>query len=142
MTTTTTTTSHAGHHALTPATGIALFDRWTALWNGDFSDPEAFLAPGFRIRFANDPERGAVTDAVQGPAGIVGLISAFREEKPGLRFTVDGTPVVDGEPGRAACRWYVTLPDGSQKSGIDLLEVVDGRIATVWSVTGARRFAD
>ncbi|MCC5475973.1 nuclear transport factor 2 family protein [Streptomyces barringtoniae] len=127
---------------LTPATGIALFDRWTALWNGDFSDPEAFLAPGFRIRFGNDPERGATTDAVHGPAGILRLVAAFREEKPGLRFTVDGTPVVDGESGRAACCWYVTLPDGVQKSGIDLLEVTDGRIATVWSVTGLRRFAN
>ncbi|MGJ5751145.1 SnoaL-like protein [Streptomyces puniciscabiei] len=127
--------------ALTPATGIALFDRWTALWNGDFSDPEAFLAPGFRIRFGNDPERGAATDEVYGPAGIVGLVSAFRDERPGLRYTVDGTPTVDGALGRVACCWYVTQADGTQKSGIDLLEVVDGRIATVWSVTGLRRFA-
>ncbi|AKJ13470.1 hypothetical protein ABB07_26595 [Streptomyces incarnatus] len=128
--------------ALTPATGIALFDRWTALWNGDLSGPEAFLAPGFRIRFANDPDRGADTDAVHGPAGIVGLVSAFREERPGLRYAVDGTPTVDGTLGRVACCWYVTLPDGGQKSGIDLLEVVDGRISAVWSVTGLRRFAD
>ncbi|MGW2643614.1 nuclear transport factor 2 family protein [Streptomyces sp. NPDC001393] len=127
---------------LTPAAGTALCDRWTALWNGDFGDPEAFLAPGFRIRFANDPDRGAVTDEVSGPAGMVGLVSAFREEKPGLRFTVDGSPTVDGEQGRVACCWYVTLADGAQKSGIDLLEVVDGRISAVWSVTGLRRFAD
>ncbi|MQY32835.1 hypothetical protein SRB17_07940 [Streptomyces sp. RB17] len=128
--------------ALTRAAGIALFDRWTALWNGDLSDPEAFLAPGFRIHFGNDPERGAVMDEVYGPAGMAGLVSAFREEKPGLRFFVDGTPTVDGALGRTACCWYVTLPDGAQKSGIDLLEVVDGRITTVWSVTGLRRFAD
>lgn len=134
MTTTTT--------PLNPATGIALFDRWTALWNGDLSDPESFLAPDFRIRFANDPDRGAVTDEVYGPAGIVGLVSAFREERPGLRYAVDGTPLVDGALGRVACCWYVTLADGAQKSGIDLLEVADGRIAAVWSVTGVRRFAD
>ncbi|MEU6771482.1 nuclear transport factor 2 family protein [Streptomyces sp. NPDC046759] len=138
---TSTSTQPAAGATLTRAAGIALFDRWTALWNGDFSDPESFLAPGFRICFGNDPERGAVTDAVRGPAGIAGLVAAFREEKPGLRFTVDGTPLVDAGPGQAACRWYVTLPDGAQKSGIDLLEVVDGRIAVVWSVTGPRRFA-
>jgi SnoaL-like domain len=137
-----TTTSHTSHSTLTTETGIALFDRWTQLWNGDFSAPEAFLAPGFRIRFGNDPDRGAVTDEVHGPAGIVGLVSAFREQKPGLRYAVDGTPTVDGELGRVACCWYVTLADGVQKSGIDLLEVEDGRIATVWSVTGLRRFAD
>ncbi|MGV4987994.1 nuclear transport factor 2 family protein [Streptomyces sp. NRAIS4] len=136
-----TPTSTSTPALISQATGIALFDRWTALWNGDLSDPETFLAPGFRIRFANDPERGAVTDEVHGPAGIVGLVSDFREEKPGLRYAVDGTPLVDGELGRVACCWYVTLADGTQKSGIDLLEVVDGRIATVWSVTGLRRFA-
>ncbi|OLZ69424.1 hypothetical protein AV521_18040 [Streptomyces sp. IMTB 2501] len=139
---TTTTRQATAAHTLTTTAGIALFDRWTALWNGDFSDPEAFLAPGFRIRFANEPGRGAATDAVHGPAGIVGMISDFREEKPGLVFSVDGTPLADAGLGRAACCWYVTGTDGVQKSGIDLLEVVDGRIATVWSVTGLRRFAD
>lgn len=137
-----TTTEQIAPVPLSPATGSALFDRWTALWNGDLSDPEAFLAPGFRIRFANDPVRGAVTDEVHGPAGIVGLVSGFREEKPGLVYAVDGTPLVDSALGQVACCWYVTLADGVQKSGIDLLEVVGGRIAAVRSVTGLRRFAD
>lgn len=122
-------------------TGIALFDRWTALWNGDFSDPETFLAPDFRIRFGNDPDN-AETDKIQGPQGIVDYISAFRTAKPGQHYTVDGTPMVDTHLDRVASRWYVTLADGVQKSGIDLFEVADGRIATVWSVTGLRRFAD
>ncbi|MFI9253204.1 nuclear transport factor 2 family protein [Streptomyces sp. NPDC053069] len=136
-----TTTSHTSHRTLTTATGIALFDRWTALWNGDLSDPEAFLAPGFRVRFGNDPANAA-TDEVRGPAGMAAYVRTFRADKPGLRFAVDGTPLVDTGPGRVACCWYVTFADGAQKSGIDLLEVVDGRIATVWSVTGLRRFAD
>ncbi|MEU1402338.1 nuclear transport factor 2 family protein [Streptomyces sp. NPDC005728] len=135
MTTTPLTTG-----TLTPATGIALFDRWTALWNGDLSDPEAFLAPAFRIRFGNDPENAA-TDEIHGPAGIASYVSDFRIRKPGLRYAVEGTPLVDGGLGQVASRWYVTGPDGAQKSGIDMLEVVDGRIATVWSVTGLRRFA-
>ncbi|MEU5531876.1 nuclear transport factor 2 family protein [Streptomyces sp. NPDC020362] len=126
--------------ALAPATGIALFDRWTALWNGDFAAPEAFLAPGFRIRFGNDPQ-DAATDEIHGPAGIVSYVCDFRTRRPGLRYAVEGTPMVDGALGQVASRWYVTLPDGGHKSGIDLLEVEDGRIATVWSVTGLRRFA-
>ncbi|MEU5592476.1 nuclear transport factor 2 family protein [Streptomyces sp. NPDC020298] len=138
----TATGTPAAADTLTPAAATALFDRWTALWNGDFTDPERFLAPDFRIRFGNDPERGAETDAVAGPQGIVDLVAAFRDANPGLRFTVDGTPLADRGLGRTACAWYVTFPDGTQKSGIDLLEVVAGRIATVWSVTGARRFAD
>ncbi|MEV6838701.1 nuclear transport factor 2 family protein [Streptomyces sp. NPDC051133] len=135
-----TSTTHTAT-TLTTDTGIALFDRWTALWNGDFGDPEAFLAPGFRIRFGNDPANAA-TDEVRGPAGITDYVRAFREARPGLRYTADGTPAVDSATGRVACGWYVTLADGVQKSGIDLLDVADGRIRTVWSVTGLRRFAD
>ncbi|KUN05101.1 hypothetical protein AQI95_16485 [Streptomyces yokosukanensis] len=137
-----TTTQPTTGIPLTPATGIALFERWTALWNGDFSDPEAFLAPGFRIRFANAPERAAVTDAVHGAAGIVGLISDFRAQQPALVYTVDGTALVDAGLGQVACRWYVTQADGTCKSGIDQFQVVDGRISAVWSVSGLRRFAD
>jgi hypothetical protein len=44
--------------------------------------------------------------------------------------------------GGAACGWYATGPDGAQKSGIELIEVVKGRIAAAWSVTGMRRFPD
>ncbi|MFF7751148.1 nuclear transport factor 2 family protein [Streptomyces sp. NPDC007971] len=140
MTTAPLTNGNVTTGTLAPATGIALFDRWTALWNGDFGDPEAFLAPGFFIRFGNDPQNAA-TDEIHGPAGIVSYVSDFRARRPGLRYAVEGTPMVDGALGQVASRWNVTLPDGVAKSGIDLLEVVDGRIATVWSVTGLRRFA-
>lgn len=130
---------------LTPAAGIALFDRWTALWNGDLSEPERFLAPGFRIRFGNSPEQAEETDSIRGPQVIVDRVAAFRAARPGLRYTVDGTPLVDTVQGTVASRWYVSgesAADGAaERSGIDLFEVVDGRIATVWSVTGLRRFA-
>ncbi|MEU6254105.1 nuclear transport factor 2 family protein [Streptomyces sp. NPDC047043] len=132
--------SHTASDILTPATGLALFDRWTALWNGDFSDPDGFLAPDFRIRFAGNPE-GSDTDSLHGPSGIVDLIARHRAESPGRRYAAEGTPLVDPVLGRVACCWYVTREDGTQKSGIDLFEVVRGRIATVWSVTGLRRFA-
>lgn len=131
-----------GTDTLTPAAATALFDRWTALWNGDLTDPERFLAPGFRIRFGNDPQRAAETDTVAGPQGMADFIAAFRAANPGLHFTVDGTPLADPGLGRTACCWYVSYPDGSQKSGIDLIEVAAGRISAVWSVTGLRRFAD
>jgi ketosteroid isomerase-like protein len=129
---------------LTPASGIALFERWTALWNGDLSDPERFLAPDFRIRFGNSPDK-ADTDTLHGPQAIVDYVADFRGAVPGARFAVDGTPLVDTGQGGVASRWYVTLPDDSgdtvEKSGIDLFQVREGRIVSVWSVTGLRRFA-
>ena len=133
--------SHTASDTLTPATGFALFERWTALWNGDFSDPESFLASDFRIRFASNPEGSPDTDSLRGPSGIVDLIARHRAESPGRRYAAEGTPLVDPVLGQVASCWYVTREDGTQKSGIDLFEVVQGRIATVWSVTGLRRFA-
>ncbi|GGN56963.1 hypothetical protein GCM10011579_018740 [Streptomyces albiflavescens] len=130
--------------ALTPATGIALFERWTALWNGDLTEPERFLAPNFRIRFGNDPDK-ADTDTLHGPQAIVDYVAAFRASLPGHRYAVEGTPLVDAGQGSVASRWYVTRRDESgitmAKSGIDLFQVEEGRIVTVWSVTGLRRFA-
>ncbi|WP_406168438.1 nuclear transport factor 2 family protein [Streptomyces sp. NBC_00996] len=141
---TTTPGTTAPGSPLTPATGIALFERWTALWNGDFADPERFLAPNVRIRFGNDPDN-ADTDTLHGPQALVDFIAAFRASLPGQRYAVEGTPLVDAGQGGVASRWYMTRQDDSRvavaKSGIDLFQVEEGRIVTVWSVTGLRRFA-
>ncbi|MET7701952.1 nuclear transport factor 2 family protein [Streptomyces sp. NPDC005485] len=143
-TTTTTTTTDSAPDTLTPETGIALFARWTAMWNGDFSEPERFLDPDFRIRFGNTPD-GAETDDIHGPAAVVDYIARFRASYPALHYAMDGTPLVDAGQRGAATRWYVKGEDASgaglAKSGIDLIEVRAGRIVTVWSVTGHRRFA-
>lgn len=129
---------------LTAETGIALFERWTAFWNGDFSEPERFLDPDFRIRFGNTPD-AAATDDIHGPQGIVDYIAGFRASNPALTFAVDGVPLVEAGQHGVAGRWSVTGEDGAgtglDKSGIDLFEVRAGRIVTVWSVTGHRRFA-
>ena len=115
----------ASTDTLTPATGSALVERWTALWNGDFGDPGSFLAPDFRIRFGSNPDGSPDTDGLRGPSAIVDMIAGHRATHPGLRYAVEDTPVVDPALGRAAVCWYVTRPDGTQKSGIDLFEVVE-----------------
>lgn len=143
-TTSTTTTAAPAPAHLTPATALALFERWTALWNGDFSEPERFLDPDFRIRFGNTPDR-ADTDDIHGPAAVVDYIARFRTSYPALHYAMDGIPLVDAGQSGAAVRWYVTGQDASgtvlAKSGLDLVEVRAGRIVKVWSVTGHRRFA-
>lgn len=77
---------------LTPATGLTLFERWTALWNGDFSEPESFLAPDFRVRFGSTPESSPDTDGLRGPAGMVDMIARHRATHPGRRYALEGTP--------------------------------------------------
>ncbi|WP_327314704.1 hypothetical protein [Streptomyces sp. NBC_01235] len=78
--------------------------------------PEGFLAPDFRIRFGNSPERASGTDALRGPAGIVDLIARHRAESPGLRYAVGGAPLVDPALGRIAPCWYVTRPTGVRRA--------------------------
>ncbi|MGW1888882.1 nuclear transport factor 2 family protein [Streptomyces sp. NPDC002004] len=144
--TSTTPTASTPPLPATPPTGGALFERWTELWNGDLTAPEAFLAPDFSIWFGNGSTDPAVTDAIHGPAAIVDFITAHRAKLPGVRYFVDGTPLTDPTSGQVASRWYVTFPDPDdggrtvEKSGIDFFAVdAEGRIARVWSLTGIRR---
>ncbi|WP_269858885.1 hypothetical protein [Streptomyces sp. RPT161] len=138
-------TTHTRTTDLTRAHGIRLFDQWTALWNGDLALAQVILTPGFRIRFASAIADTA--DAFRGPADIASLIGEFRDRypAPGLRYAVDGTPAVDPVTRTVAARWTVDVPDAvgdvTTKSGIDMLALDGDRVAEVWSVTGARRFA-
>jgi hypothetical protein len=129
--------------------GLDLWDRWTALWNGDLSIAGQLLSPGFQIHFGNTID-SADTDSFRGPQDLAGFIAAHRAALPGLRYQGDGVPivaldVVDGLPtGRLAARWSLARPDGTggttRKSGIDVLAIADGRITGVWSITGDRLF--
>jgi hypothetical protein len=113
---------------------------WTALWNGEFALAEEIIAPGFRVRFGNDVGT-TDTDVFRGPDDLVAFARGWRETRPGLRFALEATPIVDTVVGQVACRWNATRPDMATKSGIDLLALADGRITDVWSVTGNRTFA-
>jgi hypothetical protein len=130
--------------------GVDLWERWTAMWNGDLSIAEQLVSDGFRIHFGNATD-AADTDSLRGPGDLSGFIAAHRTARPGLSYRTDGVPIValdmvDGQPtGRLACRWTVTRPDGTgatiHKSGIDILAIAGGRVTEVWSITGDRLFA-
>lgn len=130
--------------------GLDLWQRWTALWNGDLALADELLSPGFRIHFGNAVV-SVDTDALRGPGDLVAFIAEHRAQLPGVRYEPDGPPIVafevgDGVPtGRLAARWTVRRTDGTgrlvRKSGIDVLAVTAGRITGVWSVTGDRLFA-
>ena len=129
--------------------GLDLWQRWTALWNGDLAVAGQLLSPGFRIHFGNAVV-SVDTDTLHGPGDLVAFVAEHRAQLPGVRYEPDGPPVVAfdivaGVPtGRLAARWTVRRTDGTgrpvHKSGIDVLAVTDGRITGVWSVTGDRLF--
>jgi hypothetical protein len=127
--------------------GVDLWDRWTALWNGDLALGPDILAADFRIHFGNVIE-DADTDSFRGPADLTAFIGAFRRRYRRLRYRtgvgpIVDIPAVDGVPaGHVACRWLADAIDGTgtptTKAGIDILRIAGDRIVEVWSVTGSR----
>ncbi|WIM99210.1 nuclear transport factor 2 family protein [Actinoplanes oblitus] len=110
---------------------------WVAFWNGDLSRAGTLLSSGFRIHFAGGNDAALAGDRVRGPAEMAAYVEDFREQRPGLRFTLDGPPVA-GDAG-FAIRWTAQRA-GVHVGGIDLLHLAGDRIAEVWSVTGERPF--
>jgi ketosteroid isomerase-like protein len=115
-------------------TAADLAAGWTRFWNGDLALAAELLDADFRIHFGA-PSSDA-PDRVRGPEAMAAFVADYRETRGDVRFQVDGPPA--GADGRIAFVWSAALPDGRAVSGIDLATLVDGRLAEVWSVTGAR----
>ena len=113
-------------------------ERWNALWNGNLGLADTLLTDDFLIHFAGADAAALAGDAVRGPAQLATYIDGFRAARPGLRYTVESSPV--GDATGFAYRWG-EAGDIAERSGIDLVRVDGERIAEVWSVVGGRRFA-
>ncbi|OBF67822.1 hypothetical protein A9X06_35885 [Mycobacterium sp. 852002-51759_SCH5129042] len=88
------------------AYGIELFDRWTAMWNGEVELANRIMAPHFTLRYA---QPGAEAyDSIHDPETFARPYGSRR-------------PVADGE---------------IAVSGTDILRVGEGLIVEVWSVSG------
>jgi hypothetical protein len=123
--------------------GVGLFDRWTALWNGDLAVAFQIMAADFTLRYAQ--ANTEIIDDVRTPAAMAALVTRWHGIRPGIRFSVQGEAAVDlawvdGAPdGRVARPYLAVFEDPSRqiiaRSGIDLLSVRGGRIVEVWSVS-------
>ena len=123
--------------------GITLFDRWTAMWNGDVAVAHAIMADAFVLHYAKaNTER---VDNVRTPAGLVELVQFWHSFRPGIRFSAEGEAavdldLVDGAPSGRVARPYLAVfcdanGDLVARSGIDMLAVRGGRVVEVWSVS-------
>lgn len=126
------------------AFAIELFDKWTAMWNGELLLADQIMASDFILRYAQ-PETEAM-DLVRTSAAISQLIAAWRVKRGGPIFRAEGDPIVEvsgqsSMPTGVIARPYgVTLsPDGRPPhtvSGIDILRFRQGRIIDVLSASG------
>jgi hypothetical protein len=123
--------------------GTELFDRWTAMWNGDVAIADQIMAPEFTLRYAQaNTER---IDEVRTPRALAELVRFWHSFRPGIRFSTEAEAAidlasVDGLPrGRVARPYLAVFTEASgqvvARSGIDLLAVLGGRIVEVWSVS-------
>ncbi|MFE3188265.1 hypothetical protein ACFXHA_04600 [Nocardia sp. NPDC059240] len=121
---------------------IDLFERWTAMWNGDLTLAEEIMAAEFTLRYA---QPGAeIYDDIHTPAAFAAQIDKFRGEVPGLEYRSQGEPVVEMTDARTG---FIARPYGARivgadgtvardLSGTDILKFENGQIIEVWSVSG------
>ena len=123
--------------------GVELFERWTAMWNGDVAVAAEIMTPEFTLHYAQaNTER---VDDVHTPPQLAELVLFWHGYRPGIRFSAEAEAaveleLVDGLPAGRVARPYLAVftdPNGQviARSGIDLLAVRGGRICEVWSVS-------
>jgi hypothetical protein len=121
--------------------GIDLFDKWTAMWNGNLALVDEIMAPEFTLRYAQ-PGADAYDD-IHDPTAFATQIAGLHAGVPGLRFVPEGEPVVEMDDTRTG---FVARPYGARftgpdaapvaVSGTDILRTTNGVISEVWSASG------
>lgn len=126
-----------------PAFAIALFDRWTAMWDGWTELAHGIMADRFVLRYAQPGTEPM--DAVTTPEALSDLIRRWREMRVEPHFRAEGQPLVEiggaDAPGSGTVvRPYSTTfgPGEARRtvSGIDWLRFEAGRIVEVLSASG------
>jgi len=121
----------------------ALWQPWTALWNGELVLLDQIIAVDFLAHAA--PISGSGSDQIVGRQGLGAWISGIRAAVPDLLFTSQVGPLAEGD--FLSGRWAASgtyrggMPGvpatavGSQVSftGTDTLRVTDGQIAEYWA---------
>ncbi|MEV6978718.1 hypothetical protein [Kitasatospora sp. NPDC093806] len=123
--------------------GVGVYDRWTALWNGETGLAEEIMAPDFALRYTQAGTEAF--DEVRAPEQLAAIVAAWHGRRAGLRFAAEGEAVVDlalvdGLPTGLVARPYLaTFTDESgavvARSGTDTLRITGGLISEVWSVS-------
>jgi predicted ester cyclase len=119
----------------------AMLDDWLRLWNGDYDRATGIISPAFRVHAALLD--GGDGSSIRGADGLVAWIKQTRAAFPGLRFTEQVAPLIDGR--YASIRWTATgtyaggFPGAKAEpgtvvtfTGTDTLRMRDGRFVEYW----------
>ncbi|MER7755911.1 hypothetical protein [Kitasatospora sp. NPDC097643] len=123
--------------------GIEIYDRWTAMWNGETGLAEQIMAPDFTLRYTQ--ANTEAFDEVRTPEQLAGVVARWRASRQELDFAAEGEAVVDlaevdGVVSGLVARPYrasFTDDEGAvvARSGTDTLRITGGLITEVWSVS-------
>ncbi|GAA2480626.1 nuclear transport factor 2 family protein [Winogradskya humida] len=114
-----------------------LAQAWIDFWNGATETAPDLLTDDFRIHFGGARPVDLAGDPVHGPQDMATYIETFRTDAPGATFSLR-RPIIADTTG-FAMRWDATRSDRAI-SGIDVLHTRNGRLAEVWTLSGARTF--
>jgi predicted ester cyclase len=139
--TTSITTVQSHHEGAQKPKPKAMLDDWLHLWNGDYDRAPGIISPAFRVHAALLD--GGDGSSIRGVDGLVAWIAQTRVAFPGLRFTEQVAPLIDGR--YASVRWTATgtyaggLPGAKAEpgtvvtfTGTDTLRMRDGKFVEYW----------
>lgn len=112
-----------------------LWNEWTRMWNEDPSIALRLAAPRFHLHLALgtvDPQ------TIDTPERVRDWVTQFCARYERLAFTTGAGPMFDAQLGTIAGPWIArSRIDGVDRSssGIDIVRVVDGKIAEYWTLS-------
>src|SRR5215475_756954 len=95
-------------------TGLALWDRWTQMWNADPALARELVAPRFTLHLTlpSSTDAAAITD----PVAVERWVTAHRARYAKLVFSTRVGPFVDVRAGVVAGPWIAdTIVDGAAR---------------------------
>jgi len=126
-------------NTLTYEHGVALWQRWAAMWNGDTALAHAIIADGVHLNLTRDARAFFDPAGLRDGASVAAWVAKIRGARRTLAYTTVGGPFVDVERGAVSSPWIADIVDAEgralRKLGVDALIVRDGRIAEAWTVS-------
>ena len=123
--------------------GIALYEKWAKMWNGDLDlAADLLVAEGFILHLtdvgmqAGDPQivRGASVPEFQA------MVVRVRNRYDTLVYRTQSGPFVDQDRGVVCAPWQAEASQGSNSItivGTDILGFRDGKIYEYWAINSA-----
>ncbi|MFT3695910.1 MAG: nuclear transport factor 2 family protein [Kofleriaceae bacterium] len=118
--------------------GLALWDRWTEMWNGRPELALELAAPSFVLHLTQAAGRLIDPSTINTPEAVVEWVRKHRARFTDLTFSTRVGPFVDANACVVAGPWVADTTTGGKPSwscGMDTIAFRDGRITEYWTIS-------